>query len=105
MSAVGAGRDAGPGLPGRPPFGARLAAAMDERGPLCVGIDPHRELLEAWGLGDDAAGLLDTMAALRSASASAVRRPVRRARRGSAARSARLYWEGRWPGSSSRARR
>ena len=59
MSAVGAGRDAGPGLPGRPPFGARLAAAMDERGPLCVGIDPHRELLEAWGLGDDAAGLRD----------------------------------------------
>ena len=46
-----------------------------------------------------------TMAALRSASASAVRRPARRARRGSAARSARLYWEGRWPGSSSRARR
>ena len=59
MSAVGAGRDAEPGLPGRPPFGARLAAAMDERGPLCVGIDPHRELLGAWGLGDDAAGLRD----------------------------------------------
>ena len=59
MSAVGAGRDAEPGLSGRPPFGARLAAAMDERGPLCVGIDPHRELLGAWGLGDDAAGLRD----------------------------------------------
>lgn len=23
------------------PFGARLRRAMDERGPLCVGIDPH----------------------------------------------------------------
>ncbi|MFC8733928.1 orotidine-5'-phosphate decarboxylase [Luteimicrobium sp. NPDC057192] len=39
------------------PFGARLAAAMDERGPLCVGIDPHATLLDAWGLPDDAAGV------------------------------------------------
>ncbi|MGA4543635.1 orotidine-5'-phosphate decarboxylase [Uniformispora flossi] len=39
------------------PFGARLRAAMDERGPLCVGIDPHAALLQAWGLGDDVAGL------------------------------------------------
>ena len=39
------------------PFGARLAAAMDAHGPLCVGIDPHPSLLEAWGLPDDAAGL------------------------------------------------
>ena len=31
-------------------FGARLQAAMDEHGPLCVGIDPHDHLLEAWGL-------------------------------------------------------
>lgn len=38
-------------------FGARLAAAMDAHGPLCVGIDPHPALLEAWGLPDDAAGL------------------------------------------------
>ncbi|WP_443072813.1 orotidine-5'-phosphate decarboxylase [Streptomyces sp. WMMC897] len=30
---------------------------MDERGPLCVGIDPHAALLEGWGLGDDVAGL------------------------------------------------
>lgn len=59
MSGAGTGRGAEPGIPGRPPFGARLAAAMDEHGPLCVGIDPHRELLEAWGLGDDAAGLRD----------------------------------------------
>ncbi|QMU76082.1 orotidine-5'-phosphate decarboxylase [Streptacidiphilus sp. PB12-B1b] len=39
------------------PFGARLRAAMDARGPLCVGIDPHAALLEAWGLDDDIAGL------------------------------------------------
>jgi orotidine-5'-phosphate decarboxylase len=30
---------------------------MDERGPLCVGIDPHASLLAEWGLGDDVAGL------------------------------------------------
>jgi orotidine-5'-phosphate decarboxylase len=41
----------------RAPFGARLAAAMAEHGPLCAGIDPHPGLLEAWGLTDDAAGL------------------------------------------------
>lgn len=41
----------------RAPFGARLAAAMDEFGPLCVGIDPHPGLLAAWGLNDDVAGL------------------------------------------------
>ncbi|MFF8609169.1 orotidine-5'-phosphate decarboxylase [Streptomyces sp. NPDC015346] len=39
------------------PFGARLRSAMDERGPLCVGIDPHAALLESWGLTDDIAGL------------------------------------------------
>lgn len=39
------------------PFGARLRSAMDERGPLCVGIDPHAALLDSWGLGDDIAGL------------------------------------------------
>ena len=39
------------------PFGTRLREAMDARGPLCVGIDPHAALLEAWGLGDDVAGL------------------------------------------------
>lgn len=39
------------------PFGARLRRAMDERGPLCIGIDPHAALLSAWGLGDDIAGL------------------------------------------------
>lgn len=39
------------------PFGARLRRAMDERGPLCVGIDPHSSLLLDWGLNDDVAGL------------------------------------------------
>ncbi|GAB3644355.1 orotidine-5'-phosphate decarboxylase [Streptomyces sparsus] len=39
------------------PFGARLHHAMEARGPLCVGIDPHASLLTAWGLGDDVAGL------------------------------------------------
>ncbi|WP_062215598.1 orotidine-5'-phosphate decarboxylase [Streptomyces sp. NBRC 109706] len=39
------------------PFGARLRRAMDGRGPLCVGIDPHPELLAAWQLTDDADGL------------------------------------------------
>lgn len=39
------------------PFGARLRRAMDERGPLCVGIDPHASLLTEWGLNDDIAGL------------------------------------------------
>ena len=39
------------------PFGARLRAAMDARGPLCVGIDPHPSLLRAWDLPDTAAGL------------------------------------------------
>ena len=38
-------------------FGARLRAAMTARGPLCVGIDAHPQLLARWGLPDDANGL------------------------------------------------
>lgn len=38
-------------------FGRRLRDAMDTRGPLCVGIDPHAALLTRWGLTDDVAGL------------------------------------------------
>ena len=38
-------------------FGARLAEAVSARGPLCPGIDPHPELLRAWGLSMDADGL------------------------------------------------
>jgi orotidine-5'-phosphate decarboxylase len=33
-----------------PGFGARLADAVSRRGPLCLGIDPHPELLRAWDL-------------------------------------------------------
>ncbi|MFW0775656.1 orotidine-5'-phosphate decarboxylase [Paenarthrobacter nitroguajacolicus] len=43
--------------PARESFGSRLAAAMATRGPLCVGIDPHPQLLADWGLNDDVAGL------------------------------------------------
>ena len=39
------------------PFGHRLVAAIESRGPLCVGIDPHPGLLKAWDLPDDAGGL------------------------------------------------
>ena len=40
-------------------FGERLAGAMADRGPLCLGIDPHPELLHAWGLRADAEGLAE----------------------------------------------
>ncbi|HEY7225217.1 MAG TPA: orotidine-5'-phosphate decarboxylase [Micromonosporaceae bacterium] len=38
-------------------FGERLARLVDDRGPLCVGIDPHPGLLAAWGLPPTAEGL------------------------------------------------
>lgn len=38
-------------------FGERLVAAGAERGRLCVGIDPHAHLLQAWGLNNDVDGL------------------------------------------------
>ncbi len=38
-------------------FGSRARAAMDAYGPVCVGIDPHASLLEAWGVGDTLDGL------------------------------------------------
>src|SRR5262249_31562261 len=38
-------------------FGARLHAAVRDRGPLCAGIDPHAALLHAWALADDVAAL------------------------------------------------
>jgi len=41
----------------RPDFGTRLRAAMDQYGPLCVGIDPHASLLAKWGLPDGVTGL------------------------------------------------
>lgn len=39
------------------PFGELLEAATEERGNLCVGIDPHPYLLDAWALPDEAASL------------------------------------------------
>ncbi|WP_028654172.1 orotidine-5'-phosphate decarboxylase [Nocardioides sp. J54] len=38
-------------------FGTRYAAALAERGQLCVGIDPHGALLRDWGYDDDLSGL------------------------------------------------
>lgn len=38
-------------------FGARLASVMEVSGQLCVGLDPHRGLLESWGLPDSPEGL------------------------------------------------
>jgi orotidine-5'-phosphate decarboxylase len=38
-------------------FGKRLDTALDARGSVCAGIDPHPELLESWGLPVDVDGL------------------------------------------------
>lgn len=38
-------------------FGDRLHERIEQYGPLCVGIDPHAFLLDAWGLPRTAAGL------------------------------------------------
>lgn len=38
-------------------FGARVHAALRERGSFCAGIDPHGSLLTGWGLTDDVSGL------------------------------------------------
>src|ERR1700758_3122782 len=38
-------------------FGARLAEAKARRGPLCLGIDPHPDLLRAWDLPTTADGV------------------------------------------------
>ncbi len=38
-------------------FGERLHGAIEQRGRLCVGIDPHGALLDAWGLPRDARGV------------------------------------------------
>lgn len=39
------------------PFGDRVAAAFAAYGRLCVGIDPHSSLLDAWGLPDSGEGV------------------------------------------------
>ncbi|MEJ5919781.1 orotidine-5'-phosphate decarboxylase [Corynebacterium sp. H78] len=41
----------------RAPFGDRLLDATEQRGRLCVGIDPHPSLLEAWELPVNVDGL------------------------------------------------
>jgi orotidine-5'-phosphate decarboxylase len=38
-------------------YGERLRQVVGERGPLCVGIDPHPALLRSWGLETDVRGL------------------------------------------------
>ncbi|MDN5763348.1 MAG: orotidine-5'-phosphate decarboxylase [Microlunatus sp.] len=38
-------------------YGTRLAGLVAERGPLCVGIDPHPSVLGQWGLPVEARGL------------------------------------------------
>jgi orotidine-5'-phosphate decarboxylase len=38
-------------------YGERLGTLMTERGPLCVGVDPHPSLLASWGLAATAQGL------------------------------------------------
>jgi len=38
-------------------FGARVREAIADRGPLCVGIDPHAALLAEWQLADSAEGV------------------------------------------------
>ncbi len=38
-------------------FGHRLSRAIAQRGPLCLGIDPHPALLSAWGLETNPDGL------------------------------------------------
>ncbi|MDX6302014.1 MAG: orotidine-5-phosphate decarboxylase [Nocardioidaceae bacterium] len=38
-------------------FGERLAKAIESRGRLCVGIDPHPALLDSWGFTDSVFGL------------------------------------------------
>jgi orotidine-5'-phosphate decarboxylase len=38
-------------------FVRRFLQLADERSPLCLGLDPSRELMRDWGLTDDADGL------------------------------------------------
>jgi orotidine-5'-phosphate decarboxylase len=39
------------------PYGQRLSALLADRGPLCVGVDPHPSVLASWGLAADLTGL------------------------------------------------
>ena len=54
-----------------PDFGERLATVLANRGPLCLGIDPHAYLLDRWGLRDTPDGLRTfALRAVEAASAS-----------------------------------
>ncbi len=46
-----------PAKPATGRFGARLAQAVEIKGALCAGIDPHPALLELWGCREDVAGV------------------------------------------------
>lgn len=46
-----------PTAPATSRFGPRLLAAMEQHGPLCVGVDPHPHLLGQWDLPDSPEGL------------------------------------------------
>ena len=70
--AAGAAQRAGAAEPWAGSVG-RLADAVSQRGPLCLGIDPHPELLRAWGLPTDADGLRQ-----RSATSASRRSPASR---------------------------
>ncbi|MDR0849519.1 MAG: orotidine 5'-phosphate decarboxylase, partial [Propionibacteriaceae bacterium] len=39
------------------PYLERLAQRVETLGPLCVGIDPHGAVLDAWGVSHDVQGL------------------------------------------------
>ena len=58
----------------RSDFGLRLSNSMAKYGPLCVGIDPHRQLLTDWGYNVDALGAeLYSMRMLQAANGRAAR--------------------------------
>lgn len=57
MADVGGSPIAEVGGSPRQDFGTRLAAVMAERGPVCVGVDPHPFLLADWGLPDSSDGV------------------------------------------------
>ncbi|QCU77925.1 orotidine-5'-phosphate decarboxylase [Citricoccus sp. SGAir0253] len=61
---------------GRVPFGTRLAAAMDASGPLCLGIDPHPQLLADWDLPDTPVALERFSRTALEAAAGAGARPL-----------------------------
>jgi orotidine-5'-phosphate decarboxylase len=41
----------------RDPFFQRLSKVVTDRGPLCVGLDPSRDVVAQWGLDDTAEGI------------------------------------------------